>query len=94
MKGGGIALLGIAALCFCAVAFFGYFSWANFGSAERLAVSLPDGAEFVVAAVKKKAENQMMIAGGAFVGFLLFGIPGLLLLNKGKAAPQPVAPTY
>jgi hypothetical protein len=93
MKAGGIALLAIAALCFCVAAFFGYFSWANFGSAERLAVSLPDGAEFVVAAVKRKAENQMMTAGGAFVGFLLFGIPGLVLLGKGKAAPQQ-APSY
>ena len=94
MRGGGIALLGIAALCCCAAAFFGYFAWANFGAAERLAVGLPDGADFVVAAVKKKAENQMMMAGGAFVGLLLFGIPGLALLNKAKAAPQPQAPHY
>lgn len=91
MKVGGTILLVLGVLCLCAAAFFGYFSWSNFGSAERLAADLPEGAGFVVRLVEEKAQTQATIAGVSFGGFLLFGVPGILLRRKGQAAPSRLA---
>lgn len=90
MKAGGIVLIVIAVLLFGATLFFAYFSWANFGSAGRLTLSLPAEAQFAVAIVRSKAEKQAMMAGGSLVGFLLFLVPGLLLMLKGKKKNQPL----
>lgn len=84
MTVGGIVLIVVAVLFFLAAAVIGYFSWSNFGAAERLAVSLPEGAEFVVAAVRSKAQSQLVMAGGGLGGSLLFGISGLLMVVLGR----------
>ncbi len=88
MKAGGIILIVVAVLLLGITLFFGYFSWANFGSAGRLATSLPQDAQFVIDIVRNKAQNQAMIAGGSFIGFFIFVIPGAVLLMKGKNKNQ------
>ena len=84
MKVGGIFCIVFAFLLFCVAAFFGYFSCANFGSAERLAVGLPEGAEFAVQIVENKAWNQLTYAAVAFGASTLFFIVGVVLVFLGR----------
>ncbi len=75
-----IAMFVVGGLLLCGFLFFGYFSFANFGSARRLADS-PEirrhgrSAGFVVEMVENKAKKQgMMAAGFGVAAMVCFGI--------------------
>jgi hypothetical protein len=86
MKALGIVLVIVAGLLLAGSAFFGYFSHHNAGAAERLSVSLPGEANFIVRVVEQKSRNQRNLA-------LALGAPGLIgmvgavaLIKKSKKA--------
>ena len=76
MKPVGIILIILAALLLASSAFFGYFSYRNSGSADRLARSVPSGGGWVVSIVKRKAEKQMFLSLG-------LGVPAVLVMGGG-----------
>ncbi|MEM6788000.1 MAG: hypothetical protein AAF928_00825 [Myxococcota bacterium] len=82
---GAVVLLVLAALCLLPALFFGYYAVSNYGAASRLAVDLPEGAEFVVAVVEAKAQRQAMFAGVAGVLTLILGGAGLALRTRKTA---------
>jgi hypothetical protein len=86
MKATGIVLTIVAVLLLAGSLFYGYFSYRNSGSAERLGMRLPSGAGFVVRMVENKARNQRNLAlmlGGP--GVIALGV-GIVLMKKGKRA--------
>ena len=84
MKATGIILSIVAGLALCAGLFFGYWSYRNTGSAERLASNLPEGAGFVVRIVEHKAKKQrdlaLMLGGPGLIGLAA----GIVLTKKGR----------
>ena len=88
---GGKALIGVGVVILCGFLFFGYFSWANAQSAERLSRSIgPKGGDWVVELVRKKSERQrnyaiiLGVLGFAFVG------GGIALNKKAKGGAPPL----
>lgn len=78
MKISGILLSIVAGLLLCGGVFFGYFSYRNAGSAERLAATLPGGAGFVVRAVEQKSRSQRNLS-------LALAGPGVIALGAAIA---------
>ena len=84
MKATGIVLAIVAGLLLCGGLFFGYFSYRNAGSAERLAGRLPSHASFVVRAVERKSRSQRNLSLGlAAPGLLVLGT-SIVLIKKAK----------